>query len=102
MRVGVWCDRKPSKRNCRASEQSKGSFHLGSFVAQPHSFPGDWSSTVKCSPGFTRVGNGVTFSQKLYLCDQANNADITTACLIWANRRASVVNISERLQQQGR
>jgi hypothetical protein len=35
MRVGAWCERNPSKRNCLASLQSKGSFHPGPFVAQP-------------------------------------------------------------------
>jgi hypothetical protein len=39
MRVSVWYDRKPSKRNYCASEQSKGSFHRGSFVAIPAIVP---------------------------------------------------------------
>jgi hypothetical protein len=37
---------------------------------QPHSFPGDCSLTVQRSPGFSRLGNRVRFSQKLYLRDQ--------------------------------
>ena len=38
VRIGIWHHRKRSKRNCRASEQSKGFFHRGSSVA-PRSIP---------------------------------------------------------------
>jgi hypothetical protein len=40
---------------------------------QPHSFPGDCSLTVERSPGFSRLGNRVRFSQKLYPRDPSRH-----------------------------